>query len=74
MATEKDVHTEHCCAVHGCKYGDEDCTVVEKLRPQSYLCEDCLWALEHTEEIRASLDRILTLVKGIDTNVRAILR
>jgi len=37
----KDVHTEHCCIVHGCKYGDEDCTVVQKRHPQSYPCEDC---------------------------------
>ena len=22
-----DVHTEHCCSVHGCKYGEEFCTV-----------------------------------------------
>lgn len=38
---KKDVHTEHCCVYHGCKYGDEDCTVVTKLAPQSYPCEDC---------------------------------
>ena len=22
------VHQTHCCVVHGCKYGDEDCPVV----------------------------------------------
>lgn len=38
----KDVHTEHCCIVHGCKYGEEDtCTVVTKEHPQSYRCERC---------------------------------
>ena len=38
----KDVHTEHCCIVHGCKYGkDEECTVVQKRQPQSYPCESC---------------------------------
>lgn len=36
-----DVHTEHCCIRHGCKYGDEDCTVVTKKARQSYPCEDC---------------------------------
>jgi len=33
----KDVHTEHCCAIHGCKYGEEDvCTVWLGYAPQSY--------------------------------------
>jgi len=38
---ERDVHTEHCCLVHGCKYGDEDCPVVTKNKTQSYPCEEC---------------------------------
>lgn len=38
---EKDVHTEHCCARHGCKYGDEDCTVENREKPQSHPCERC---------------------------------
>ncbi len=38
----KDVHTEHCCVLHGCKYGDDDvCTVVTKRATQSYVCESC---------------------------------
>lgn len=37
----KDVHTEHCCIVHGCKYGDDDCTVTSKRHPQSSPCEYC---------------------------------
>lgn len=36
-----DVHTEHCCLTHGCKYGDEFCTVTNKLLPQSFSCEWC---------------------------------
>jgi len=40
--TEKDVHTEHCCIVHGCKYGEDDtCPVTTGQKPQSYPCEDC---------------------------------
>jgi hypothetical protein len=35
------VHTEHCCARHGCKYGDLDCTVTLLRAPQSYPCESC---------------------------------
>lgn len=37
----KDIHTEHCCIVHGCKYGEEDCTVMQKKQPQSHRCELC---------------------------------
>lgn len=37
----KDVHTEHCCRFHGCKYGSADCTVVSKGALQAYPCEDC---------------------------------
>lgn len=53
----KDVHTEHCCSRHGCKYGywdgkterdpkwsyrsDEICTVTSGKAPQSFPCEDC---------------------------------
>lgn len=47
----KDVHTEHCCARHGCKYGDEDCPVELGLKKQSYLCEWC------SEEIEQPLQR-----------------
>ena len=39
--TETNVHTEHCCSIHGCKYGDENCPVVTKEQNQSYLCEAC---------------------------------
>jgi len=37
----KNVHTEHCCFEHGCKYGDEDCPVATGLQKQSYPCECC---------------------------------
>jgi hypothetical protein len=38
----KDVHTEHCCIVHGCKYSkDEECTVMTRKEPQSFPCESC---------------------------------
>lgn len=40
---QKDVHTEHCCILHGCKYGEEDyhCTVVSGRKPQSHPCQSC---------------------------------
>ena len=43
MKTKKnfksDVHTTHCCAKHGCKYGDKDCTVV--LHPERQELDQC---------------------------------
>lgn len=37
----RDVHTEHCCVRHGCKYGKPDCPVETKKKRQSYHCESC---------------------------------
>ena len=34
-------HATHCCITHGCKYGDEDCPVVNGKVAQVYPCEDC---------------------------------
>jgi hypothetical protein len=37
-----DVHTRHCCAIHGCKYCQDDiCTVTQGLEPQEHPCETC---------------------------------
>lgn len=36
-----DFHTTHCCVVHGCKYGDDDCHVANGKTKQDSLCEDC---------------------------------
>lgn len=38
---DRDVHTEHCCLEHGCKYGDDDCPVETGRKRQSYQCEYC---------------------------------
>lgn len=40
------VHETHCCAKHGCKYGDEDCPVVIGFIKQKYDCEDCIYERE----------------------------
>jgi hypothetical protein len=38
----RDVHTEHCCRIHGCKYGDEErCPVEKGTKQQSGPCERC---------------------------------
>jgi hypothetical protein len=37
------VHTEHCCKIHGCKYGDDDdeCAVANDTKSQSFPCQVC---------------------------------
>lgn len=42
MEKEKwGVHEGHCCVIHGCKYGDEDCPVLLRKTKQDYTCESC---------------------------------
>lgn len=36
-----DVHTEHCCRWHGCKYADASCPVITDTKHQSFVCEEC---------------------------------
>lgn len=47
------VHKSHCCTEHGCKYGEEDCPVVNKYVKQDGMCFDCIdeemMSLEHEE-------------------------
>jgi len=39
--TTKNIHTEHCCVIHGCKYNNNDCPVDLGELKQSYPCESC---------------------------------
>ncbi len=41
VPTNYKTHAAHCCVIHGCKYGDDDCPVVNKKILQKYLCEEC---------------------------------
>lgn len=53
----KNVHTEHCCIQHGCKYGDNDCPVYSNRTQviQSYPCESCnlsgIYSLEDLKKV-----------------------
>jgi hypothetical protein len=38
---EIGVHRSHCCILHGCKYGDENCPVKNRVVIQTYPCEEC---------------------------------
>jgi|14BtaG_2_1085337.scaffolds.fasta_scaffold00006_36 hypothetical protein len=60
------VHTEHCCVIHGCKYRDEDCTVVTYQKRQSFLCEDCSWTLGEFEDMKEAHNRIIELKTLLD--------
>jgi hypothetical protein len=51
----KDVHTEHCCIDHGCKYGNKFCTVASEEKEQSHSCEQC----DLDDELIAEAARIL---------------
>jgi hypothetical protein len=41
IVSDRDVHTEHCCKRHGCKYNDRKCSVETGKKVQSYPCEYC---------------------------------
>lgn len=39
--TNINVHRTHCCIMHYCKYGDDDCPVTTGEILQDHLCEFC---------------------------------
>jgi len=51
----KDVHTEHCCLRHGCKYmaPQTPCTVESGEKKQSHPCEFC--DMENADGVRPAL-------------------
>lgn len=56
--TDKCVHTEHCCVIHGCKYCDDDCPVETGVKKQSYMCEMCEMLEEDYERLQEYVDHI----------------
>ena len=57
------VHASHCCKWHGCKYGDDDCPVVNGEVEQLYLCEYCYEVLEDEEYLKKQLAQIQEIKK-----------
>lgn len=58
-AQEIGVHVSHCCAMHGCKYGDgENCVVENKSHKQDYPCEACVDVEEAEEQIKYLQEQI----------------
>ena len=66
--SNRDVHTEHCCIFHGCKYGYEDCPVESGVKAQSYPCEECDW-----EEEDFNAQEKFKEVKKLEENVSQML-
>ena len=58
MANNIGVHAAHCCAWHGCKYGDEDCPVVLGQVEQLYTCDYCDDELADEEYFKNVVKRI----------------
>ena len=67
VVQEKDVHTEHCCKVHGCKYGDDDCTVAYGEKTQSHPCEACIDQLATSEVVQVPRPLANRLLSRSDT-------
>ncbi len=66
MKIEQDVHTGHCCSLHGCKYGNDACTVLNFPDTQEYPCERCTETLgelvENPWKPRSELENLLVAI------------
>lgn len=40
-------HIDHCCPLHGCKYGDTSCPVAAGRVEPDHPCEQCCYDREH---------------------------
>lgn len=69
--TDLDVHTEHCCKRHGCKYAnDRRCTVTSGQKTQSHPCETCLSPMVQLHDAIDGVlaaDELLTLAMDKNT-------
>lgn len=51
------VHETHCCILHGCKYGSENCPVEKGKIIQRYLCPDCQEeGIESVKDLQAMME------------------
>ncbi len=73
--SQKDVHTEHCCLIHGCKYGydqfkcDKECTVATNKKQQSHPCEYCIEAKQDGDARMERLDdKLVKIPSFLDFN------
>ena len=67
----KDVHTEHCCIIHGCKYyKDDECSVIQRKAKQSFPCELC--TPKQFEIINETWKRNISINKYIENKIKEI--
>jgi hypothetical protein len=65
---EIGIHVGHCCALHGCKYGDgKYCVVENKTRKQDHPCEQCVDIDEAEAEVK-SLQEEIEFVRSLKGN------
>ncbi len=49
---KKTPHTEHCCSIHGCKYGEDSvCEVKNEILLQSFPCDLCIKDTRSTKKM-----------------------
>lgn len=71
-------HLTHCCFIHGCKYGDEDCPVSTGEREQEFLCEECdADGIKSVEEIQAmktlrikSVQNVVIIIRPMNSQIQ----
>lgn len=69
-------HAAHCCILHGCNYGQDDCPVNSGSVLQKYLCEECEDdGIESVEELllRIRREEVGTLQKVTDAEVKKLI-
>lgn len=62
------VHVTHCCVIHGCKYGENNCVVTQGTHVQAYLCEFCSNVLEEVDEVVEEIRRVTELKRNLSAN------
>lgn len=63
---EDAIHAGHCCAQHGCKYGElNTCPVLNNRVEQKYPCDSCV-SVEELEDQLAHLLKELEWSKNLE--------
>lgn len=58
------VHAAHCCAAHGCKYGEVDCPVTLKQIDQKFACDICELVQQDVMDDVANVPEGVKLIKS----------
>lgn len=56
-------HVAHCCVLHGCKYGDDDCPVASGEIGQAAPCEQCPVVGGNTLELLQIMLELLQIIR-----------